>query len=112
MNSVASTNCGAGEPVLEPRDEGVRHAAGADQADGAVAALLQDREHAVGVVVVGVVHGEERRRADQLVDAAMHRVGALEIAHGVEAAHLDHGHRVVGVEHHGLRDSRWSPGCR
>ena len=64
---------------LELRDESVRQAAGTDQSDGAVAALLEHIERAVGVIIVGVVHRQERRRADHLVDAAMHGSAPLSL---------------------------------
>src|SRR5262249_47344727 len=46
----------SGQALLEPCDESVRHAAGPDETDRAVATFLEHIERAVGVIVVGVVH--------------------------------------------------------
>ena len=49
----------ARQAFLESHDESVRHAARTDEPDGAVAALLEHRQRAVGVIIVGVVDRKE-----------------------------------------------------
>ena len=57
MNSVASTNVdAAGEFLLDPRDEAVRHGAAAQPADRAIAAALDLGDGQFGLIVVGIGH--------------------------------------------------------
>lgn len=100
VGGVDDPRAGARERGLERRDEAVRHRARADQADRPVAALPQGINDQPRVVVVGVADGQERRRGEDLANAAVDRIAAIEFALHAGRAHRDDRHQVLAVEDH------------
>src|SRR5262249_53914098 len=88
---------------LDPRDEAVRHGAGADQPDTAIVAAFELVPHQLGLVAIRVGNRREGGRGQNLADAAMDLVLVVELAPTAARAHVDHGHPVGAVEDHAAR---------
>ena len=84
----------AGELALNTRDEPVRHGASANPADGAVAAMLEFLGDELRLVFVGIGDAGKRRREDDLSDAAVARIAAIDLATPAARAHVDHRHQI------------------
>ena len=66
--------------ALDACDELMRHGAGADPADGAIAAMIELRGDDLGLILVSVGDRCEGRREQLLADAAMPLVMAVKLA--------------------------------
>lgn len=85
----------AGEFALNARDESVRHGAGANPADGAVAAMLEFLGDELRLVFVRIDDAGKCRRKDDLSDTSVALIGAIDLATPAARAHVDHRHQIA-----------------
>ncbi len=90
--------------ALDAHDEFVRHGAGADPADGAIAAMLELGRDDLRLVFVGIGDRRKGRREQQLADAAEALVAPVDLAAHALGAHVDRNHQVGGGKDHAARN--------